>query len=122
MSTQDVANKWANYCRTGQWDKAQEELYDDNCISLEMEGAQGFPQRVEGLEAIKKKGQQWNQMVEQFHGVEIDGPIAAGNYFTATMKMDVTMKGQPRKVDEEIAVFKVDNGKIVSEQFFYPVN
>jgi len=31
MSTQDVANKWAEYCRTGQWDKAQEELYGNNC-------------------------------------------------------------------------------------------
>lgn len=121
MSTQDVANKWAEYCRTGQWDKAQEELYGNNCISLEMEGAQGFPPRVEGKEAIIKKGQQWNEMVEEFHGVEIDGPIVAGNHFTATMKMDLTMKGRPRQVDEEVAVFKVEDGKITQEQFFYPI-
>ena len=33
MTTKDVANKWAEYCRTGQWDKAQSELYAENCVS-----------------------------------------------------------------------------------------
>ena len=122
MSTQEIANKWAECCRTGQWDKAQAELYDENCVSLEMEGMQGgSPQKVEGLEAIKMKGEKWNEMVEEFHGVEIEGPIVAGNHFTASMKMDITMKGQPRRIDEELAVFKVENGKIVSEQFFYAI-
>jgi len=121
MSTKEIANKWAEYCQTGQWEKAQEELYAKNSVSLEMEGAQGLPQRVEGLEAIMSKGQQWNQMVEEFHGMEIEGPIVAGDHFSATMKMDITMKGQPRKVDEEVAIFRVKDGKIVSEQFFYTV-
>ncbi|MDF1697335.1 MAG: nuclear transport factor 2 family protein [Saprospiraceae bacterium] len=121
MTTQEIANKWAEYCRTGLWDKAQEELYGDQCISLEMEGFPGGPQRVQGLDAIRAKGQQWNEMVEEFYGVEIEGPIVAGNHFSATMKMDIQMKGQPRRKDEEIAVFRVENGKIVSEQFFYPL-
>lgn len=121
MTTQEIANKWAEYCRTGQMDKAQQELYSDNCISLEMEGAQGFPQKVEGIKGINEKGKQWEQMVEEFHSLEIEGPIVAGNYFTASMKMDITMKGQPRRKDEELALFRVENGKIVSEQFFYAV-
>ena len=121
MTTQEIANKWAKYGQTGQWNKAQEELYDANCVSIEMEGAQGFPQKVEGIEAIKEKGKHWEGMVEDFHGMEVDGPIVAGNHFTATMKMDITIKGQPRKVDEEVALFKVKDGKIVSEQFFYEI-
>lgn len=121
MSTQEVANKWAEYCRTGQSDKAYQELYGKDCISLEMEGAQGFPQKSEGMEAIQKKGQMWNEMIENFHGMEIEGPIVAGNHFTASMKMDITMKGQPRRVDEEVGIFRVENGKIVHEQFFYPL-
>lgn len=121
MTTQEVANKWAEFCQNGQWDKAQAELYDDNCISLEMEGVEGAPQKVQGKEALIMKGKKWGEMVEAFHGVEIEGPIVAGNHFSATMKMDVTMKGQPRKIDEEICVFRVENGKITSEQFFYPI-
>jgi len=122
MTTQEIAAKWAEYCRTGQMDKAQAELYDNNCVSLEMEGAQGFPYRVEGMEAIKQKGERWNEMVEAFHGVEIEGPIVAGDHFTASMKMDITMKGQPRKIDEEVGMFRVKDGKIVCEQFFYAID
>ncbi|MEM8967804.1 MAG: nuclear transport factor 2 family protein [Bacteroidota bacterium] len=122
MSTQEIANKWAEYCRQGQWGKAQEELYDANCVSLEMEGAQVSAQKVEGLEAIRKKEQQWSNMVEELHGVEIEGPIVAGDHFTASMKMDITMQGRPRNTDEEVGVFRVENGKIVSEQFFYAVD
>lgn len=121
MSVQDIANKWKEYCSTGQWESALKELYSNEAVSLEMEGAEGLPGRVEGMDAINEKGAQWNQMVEEFHGMEIDGPIVAGDHFAATMKMDVTMKGQPRGVMEEIALFKVADGKIVSEQFFYPL-
>ncbi len=119
MSTKEVANKWKEYCSTGQYDKAYAELYGSNCVSQEMKGVQGYPEIVEGMEAMKIKGEQWNQMVEEFHGVEIEGPIVAGNHFTASMKMDITMKGQPRGINEEVAVFRVEDGKIVHEQFFY---
>lgn len=121
MTTQEIANKLVEYCNTGRWDLAQEELYADNCVSLEMPGAQGFPERVEGMAAIKEKGEIWNSMVEEFHGVSIEGPIVAGDHFTCSMNMDVTMKGAPRMTNNEIAVFKVADGKIVSEQFFYPL-
>lgn len=119
MSTQEIANQWREYCSTGQMDKAQQELYADHCVSLEMEGAEGFPTRVEGMEGILAKNKQWESMVEEFHGLEIEGPIVAGNHFTASMKMDITMKGQPRRIDEELCIFRVEDGKIVSEQFFY---
>lgn len=122
MTTLEIANKWAEFCQMGQYDKAHQELYDQNCVSLEMDGAEGFTPRVEGLDGIMEKGKQFDEMVEEFHGMEIEGPIVAGNHFTAAMKMDITMKGQPRKIDEEIAIFKVKNGKIVSEQFFYALD
>jgi len=46
----------------------------------------------------------------------------AGDHFTASMKMDITMKGQPRKIDEEVGMFRVKDGKIVCEQFFYAID
>ena len=121
MSIQEIANKWKEYCSTGQWEKALDELYSEEAVSLEMKGAEGFPERVEGMEAIKQKGEMWSGMVEEFHGIEVGTPIIAGDHFAATMTMDVTMKGQPRAKSPEIALFKVANGKIVSEQFFYPL-
>ena len=119
MTTQEVASRLVELCSTGQWDKAQEELYADHAVSLELPGTP-FPERVEGMEAIRAKGEQWASMVEEFHGAVVEGPLVAGNHFSCTMKMDITMKQHPRHVSEEIAVFQVEDGKIVKEQFFYP--
>jgi len=35
------------------------------------------------------------------------------------MGIDVTMKGKPRTKIDEVAVYEVKNGKIVTEQFFF---
>lgn len=119
MNTQEVAQKLISLCRQGQWDQAQEELFAENAVSIEMPGTP-FPERCEGKAAIKQKGEVWQSMLEEFHGMEISEPIVAGDHFSCVMTMDTTMKGAPRAKSEEIAVFGVKDGKIVSEQFFYP--
>jgi len=73
------------------------------------------------MEAIKAKGQQWEAMVEEVHGGEISDPIVAGNYFSISMKNDITFKGMGRQKIEEVCVYEVQNGKVVTEQFFYPI-
>lgn len=121
MTTQEIANKLVEHCRNGKFEDAYRELYSQDVVSIEMEGAQGFPARVEGMEGIKAKGEQWQGMLEEFHGMEVSDPVVAGNHFSCAMIMDVKMKGRERAKDEEIALFRVKDGKIVSEQFFYPV-
>lgn len=118
MDTQEVANKLVEYCRMGQYDQAQDALYDANCVSVEPEGTP-YPS-VTGMEAIKQKGQQWADMVEEVHGGEISDPIIAGPFFSITQKIDVTFKGAPRQVMQQICVYEVKDGKVVLEQFFYP--
>ncbi|MEL6867801.1 MAG: nuclear transport factor 2 family protein [Bacteroidota bacterium] len=120
MTTQEVANQLVNYCRQGQYEKAQEELYADHAVSIEPKGAQG-PERTEGIAGIKAKGEQWAAMVEEIHGAEITDPIVAANFFSCAMRNDITFKGQGRMTIEEVCVYEVDNGKIVKEQFFFPV-
>ena len=121
MTTQEVANKYVEMCKAGKMNDIQAELYGETAVSIEMEGAQGFPTKVEGMEALKTKGEHWQGMVEAFHGLEVEGPVVAGDFFSCALKMDITYKGQPRRKDEEIATFQVKDGKIVSEQFFYAV-
>jgi len=121
MNTQDVANKLVEYCRTGKFENAYGELYAPNAVSIEMDGVPGYPARVEGMEAIAKKSQAWQEMVEEFHGMEVSDPIVAGDRFTCSMVMDIKMKGRERSKDEEIALYTVKDGKIVEEQFFYNV-
>ena len=54
---------------------------------------------VEGLDAIKKKGKQFGEMVEEMHGGYSNEPTVAGNHFAVGMGMDVTMKGMGRHED-----------------------
>ncbi len=118
MTTQDVANRFNELAQTGQWNAIQDELYADNAVSIEPASSPGL-QNAEGLEAIKEKGKQFGEMVEEMHGGYSNEPVVAGNHFALAMGMDVTMKGQGRMQMHEIAVYQVNDGKIVKEQFFY---
>jgi ketosteroid isomerase-like protein len=118
MTTQDIANRFNELAQTGQWDKVQEELYADDAVSIEPENSPGL-KTVKGLEAIREKGQQFGQMVEEMHGGYSHEPQVAGSHFSVAMGMDVTMKGMGRVKMDEIAVYQVKDGKIVKEQFFY---
>lgn len=92
----------------------------DNAVSIEPAhaAAMGMP-NAEGIDAIKKKGETFGQMVEEMHGGFSKEPQVAGNHFAVAMGMDVTMKGAGRMQMDEIAVYEVKDGKIVKEQFFY---
>ena len=52
--------------------------------SIEPEGATWGT--VQGFDAIAKKGQEWQEMVAEFHSSEISDPIVAENFFSITMK------------------------------------
>ncbi|WP_378174628.1 SnoaL-like domain-containing protein [Aquimarina sp. SS2-1] len=117
MNTQEVANRLVELCRKGENMQALKELYADNIVSKEMPGAPNAI--VQGKDAVTKKSQDWYASVEEFHGGEISDPVVAENHFTCKMTMDCTFKGQGRMQMEELAIYNVNNGKIVEEQFFY---
>jgi SnoaL-like protein len=120
MTTQEVANRFNELAQTGQWQQIQEELYSEDAESTEpdiMNG--GALKTAKGKAAIAEKGKQFNEMVEEMHGGYSNEPQVAGKYFTVVMGMDCTWKGMGRQKMDEVAVYKVEDGKIVSEQFFY---
>lgn len=120
MTTQEVANRYNELAQEGKWDKVQEELYAENALSIEPPHAAVMGMRnAEGMEAIKKKGEAFNSMVEEMHGGYCSAPVVGGNHFSVAMGMDVTMKGMGRSKMDEIAVYEVKDGKIVKEQFFF---
>lgn len=106
-------------CRQGKYEQVYQELFSPEIESIEPEGGP-WDSKVKGLEALAKKGQMWQEMVEEIHSTEISDPIVAENFFACTMKMKVTLKGMPGPIDmDEVCVYRVENGKVMSEQFFY---
>jgi ketosteroid isomerase-like protein len=116
MSTQQTADKLVAFCREGKNIDAINELYSDDIVSME---ATGDPNEFKGKQAVLDKNNYWYSSVEEVHSAIISDPIIAGNFFTVSMIMDVTYKGAGRMMMEEIAVYEVEDGKIVFEQFFY---
>jgi len=117
MTTKEIAKKLKKYCEKGDFESAQKELFAQDAVSLEPEAGHGFEKETHGLDAIIKKGKQWQNMVTEVHGIEVSEPVIAGNSFAVTMRLDVTMKEGGRMDMNELCVYHVKDGKIISEQF-----
>jgi len=117
MNAEEVANRLVLLCREGKNVEAINELYDDKIVSHEPNGS---PVREKvGKKAVLESTNQWINSVEELHSAYISNPIVGGNFFACTMKVDATYKERGRNEMDEVCVFEVRDGKIVSEQFFY---
>jgi hypothetical protein len=120
MSTEKVAHELVKLCSAGKFMEAMA-LYSPDIVSTEAGAPPGGSRESKGLAAVKAKAESWNANHE-VHSAKVEGPLVAGSYFTVTYKMDVTFKPQSKRMQiEEIAVYKVVDGKIVYEEFFYSV-
>jgi len=74
---------------------------------------------LKGIAAVKAKGEWW-VADHEVHSSKVEGPLVADSHFAVSFKLDVTLKPQNRRFTmDEIAVYKVADGKIVYEEFFY---
>jgi hypothetical protein len=117
MTTKEIANRLAELCRKGEFEKAQKEMYADNAISIEPMATPAFEKEIKGLKAIVEKGKKFDGMVQEYHSLNISEPLVAGNSFAFVLAMDITMKGRSREQISELCVYDVKDGKIISEQF-----
>jgi hypothetical protein len=118
MSIETIADRLTALCRQGKYEEAQRELFSEDAESIEPPHSPGL-QTVKGLDNIVKKGEQFQSMVEAVHGGSVTDPVIAGNHFAVAAILDITMKGMGRQKMQEVAVYTVNDGKIVKEQFFY---
>ena len=119
MTTQEVADKLVKLCSEGKFEQAINELYGQEIVSMEASAPPGGSRESKGFEAVKGKSEWWAANHE-VHSSKVEGPLVAGSHFAVTFKMEVTFKPQSKRFSmEEIGVYKVDDGKIVYEEFFY---
>ncbi|MBV8895374.1 MAG: nuclear transport factor 2 family protein [Acidobacteriaceae bacterium] len=119
MTTQEIADTLVKLCSEGKFEEATRSLYSNDIVSVEAGAPPGQSRESKGLDAVLKKGEWWVSNHE-IHSVKVEGPLVAGAHFSVAFKMEVTFKPQNRRFTiEEIALYKVENGKIVYEEFFY---
>jgi len=118
MTTKEVAERLVELCRQGDFESAQSELFADDAISIEPYSTPDFEKETKGKKAIEEKGEKWNAMVAAVHAMEVSDALVATNSFALTMRMHVTMKERGEMDITELCVYKVKDGKIISEEFF----
>jgi hypothetical protein len=119
VTTKEVADKLVKHCSAGKFDDAVDALYSPDIVSMEAGAPPGQSRESKGIAAVKAKGKWWVDNHE-VHSSTVEGPLVAGSHFSVTFKLDITFKPQSKRFKmEEIAVYKVVDGKIVYEEFFY---
>jgi hypothetical protein len=121
-NTLEIGKRLVDLCKQGKAVEAAETLNAPNIVSIEAVADPRFPQRMEGIAAVKGKNQWWIEN-HDIHSAEVRGPFPHGDRFIVYFKFDVTpkdgpMKGKRMQMDEA-ALYTVINGKIVKEEFFY---
>ena len=118
MTTHEVATKLISLCREGKYEEVYQTLFSPEIVSKEPEGSM-MPE-VKGLERLAEKGKKWNEMVDEFVEGTISDPLVAGDHFACTMNSKIKFKGSSEVIDmDEVCIYKVADGKVVLEQFFY---
>jgi len=118
MTIKEIADRLVQLCARGQFETAQKELFAENVVSIEPYASPHFEKETHGLPAIIEKGHKFDSMVETMHTLEVSEPLVANSSFAVTMRMDATMKEKGHMDMTEICLYKVKDGKIVSEEFF----
>ncbi len=110
----EIAHRLTSLCSEQKFVEAYAELFSDHVESIDPIYKN---EPLKGLAHLMERERQFLSTAE-IHDVKVSEALFAGNYFTVIIAMDFTVKGQERKRMEEIGVYKVEYGKIISQQFF----
>ena len=118
MTTREVAFRFNELAQQEKWFEIQDELFADDVMSIEPLGSPWF-KNAEGKSPVRKKGEDWVSRVEAVHKRHTTEPVVSGNHFAVGREVDITVQGFGRVQINEIMLYEVKDGQIISEQFFY---
>jgi hypothetical protein len=119
-TTSRVAARLAELYRRGSFAQAQAELFAQGAVSTGP--VRAGRARGRGWPAPPSAGQPFLNRIAHLRGIDVAEPLVAGKVFSVSMSLDSTVVGHGRLTADELCVYCiVEDGKIVSEQFFYTI-
>ena len=117
MNTEEVATKLVEYCRSGEWMKAVDNLYSKDIVSVEPRAMEGMPAEMRGIDQVRGKSEWWEKSME-VHSAKVTGPFVARDTFVVQFDVDVTDKQSKKRMQmSEVGIYKVKEGKVAREEF-----
>lgn len=117
-TTTEVAARFNELARQEKWFDIQDELFAEEVKSIEPADSPWL-KNAEGKAAVRKKGEAWVSRIEAGHYRSTTEPIIAGNHFVVGRNVDITVRDLGRIQINQLMLYEVRDGEIVSEQFFY---
>jgi hypothetical protein len=119
MTAFEVGKKLVELCKQGKNEEAMETLYSPDIVSVEAAEMPGMPREIRGIQGVAAKGKWWSEN-HIIHSAQTEGPWPNGDRFVVRFTYDVTNKPSSQRMTfDEAALYTVENGKIVREEFFY---
>jgi hypothetical protein len=118
MTTQEVAARFNELAQQEKWFEIQDELFSSDVRSIDPPNSLYF-KNAEGKASVRKKGEDWVKRIKAADSLYTTEPVVAGNHFAVGRCVDITVEGFGRIKIDEIMMYEVKDGQIVSEQFFY---
>ncbi len=124
MSALEIGKRLVALSQADKGLEAVDTLYDEKIVSIEGQGTDEMPARMEGIEAVRGKSVWWYDNHE-VHSSSAVGPFCGHreDQFAVLFEIDVTFKptGERSRMSE-VALYTVANDKVVQEEFLYLIS
>ena len=117
-TTAEVAARFNELAKHEKWFDIQDELFDENVKSIDPPNSPYFG-FAEGKPAVRKKGEDFVKRIQAVHRAYTSEPLISGNHFAVGRETDITVEGHGRIRIDQVMLYEVKDGLIISEQFFY---
>ncbi len=121
MSTLEIGKQLVKFCQSGKGLDAVDSLYDEKIVSIEGQGSDAIPARMEGIGAVRGKSVWWLENHE-VHSSTATGPFCGhrDDQFVVKFEMDVTDKSNAQRTQmSEVGIYTIAGDKVIQEEFLY---
>ncbi len=116
MDVRELAADYAALVAAGKMDEAADKHWAEDVVTVE--AMPGEMSRTAGKAEAQAKAQWWYDNHE-IHAFRSEGPFVNGDSFLIVMDIDVTPKGGERMQMREVVGYRVADGKVVEERYYY---
>jgi hypothetical protein len=112
----EIANGLKEMVGEQKFIEAYQLLFSEDAESIDPLNTSGLP--LKGLATLLAREKDFLSRMVAINKITLSDPIIAGSYFTLSLKMSFEVEGQGHMEVDELCVYKVKDGKIISQQFF----